>query len=63
MNIYPRPVLPLSMLSTIKAPRILPLYSLIKIIAGSMFLVLLRKVLKALPSRLAEKAFCQLYSL
>lgn len=63
INIQPRPVLPNSILSTKKAPIILPLYYLIKKIAGSTFFTLLINVVKALPSLRAEKVLCQLYNL
>jgi hypothetical protein len=43
MNIYPLPVLPAYMLSTKKAPKILPLYYLIKRMAGSTSLILFKK--------------------
>lgn len=44
MNIQPLPVLPASMLSTKKAPKMLPLYSLINKIAGSTSLILFKNV-------------------
>ena len=62
MNISPLPVLPVCKFYIRNAPNLYPLYSLIRIMAGSIFFDFFRKVLKDVPSRVEPYTLVQLYS-